>query len=374
MRRLRVLHVPDSVGGQAPGLAAAERELGLDSRCVALEPSPYGYPVDAVLRRPSESRARFELRRLRLLAEALRSYDVIHFNFGSAILPLPARGPGASPVLRLYARLAGGLDLALLRRLAKGIVVTFQGDDVRQGDVLRRSYTSSLADEVEPGYYTPAGDEAKRRIVRLFERRAHALFYLNPDLARVLPERARFLPYAHVDPRVWLPSGSGSSGPPLVVHAPSRRDTKGTRYVTAAVDALRREGVPFHFKLVEGVSQASARSSYARADVVVDQLVAGWYGGLAVEAMALGVPVVACVREEDLGVVPAEMRGELPIVRATPTTVETVLRELLTGPRDYLSALGRRSRTYVERWHDPLRIAGELREVYEEAAASSVVR
>jgi glycosyltransferase involved in cell wall biosynthesis len=358
------------VGGQASGLVAAERELGLDSRSVALEPSPYGYPVDDVLRRPSEGRARFELRRLQLLARALRDYDVVHFNFGSAILPLPARGPGASGAHRLYARVAAGLDLRLLRRLGKGIVVSFQGDDVRQGDVLSRTYPASLADEVEPGYYTAEGDTAKRRIVELFDRTAHAIFYLNPDLANVLPARARFLPYAHVDPRSWTPGTADPGEPPLVVHAPSRRDTKGTRHVLAAVEALRREGVPFRFELVEGVTQSDARAVYERSDILVDQLVAGWYGGLAVEAMALGVPVVAFVREDDLGVVPAEMRVELPTIQATPETVLDVLRGLLTGPRSALVERGRRSRAYVERWHDPLRIAAELRGIYEEAASS----
>ena len=239
--------------------------------------------------------------------------------------------------------------------------------------MLRRLYPSSLADEVESGYYTAAGDTAKRDIARLFDRRAHAILYLNPDLAHVLPERARFVPYAHVDPRRWTPRGP-DNGEPLVVHAPSRRDTKGTRHVLAAVETLRSEGIPFRFELVEGVSQTEARSIYERADLVVDQLIAGWYGGLAVEAMALAAPVIAFVRPDDLGVLPAGMRSELPLIDATPATIHAVLRDLLTTRRSELSAIGLRSRAYVERWHDPLRIAADVRTVYEDAVAKSAAR
>lgn len=372
MKKLRVLHCPHSVGGNAAGLVEAERELGLVSCSVAFDPSPFGYHADFVLRGPRVGRARFELRRLQLLWHAIRSVDVVHFNFGSAILPLPARGPGASRAYALYARIAGGLDLALLHRLGKGVVVTFQGDDVRQGDVLRKTYERSLADEVGPGYYTPAGDAAKRAIAERFNRYAHAIRFLNPDLARVLPERARFMPYAHVDPRRWTPRPRPAADVPLVVHAPSRRDTKGTTHVVAAVEALRRDSVPLRFELIEGRTQAEARAVYEQADLVVDQLVSGWYGGLAVETMALGVPVVAFIRAEDLNVVPSAMRTELPLVNANPTTIERVLRSLLTEGRLHeLPERGRRSRSFAERWHDPLRIAADLLPVYEAAARSA---
>ena len=63
----------------------------------------------------------------------------------------------------------------------------------------------------------------------------------------------------------------------------------------------------------------------AKADVLeVDQLLAGWYGGAAVEAMMMGVPVIAYMREEDLGWVPADMARELPVVSATPDSLVAV--------------------------------------------------
>jgi hypothetical protein len=141
------------------------------------------------------------------------------------------------------------------------------------------------------------------------------------------------------------------------VHAPTDRTVKGTRYLLAALEQLRGEGIAFELDLVEGVPLEATRERYARADLAVDQLLAGWYGAFAVDAMALGTPVVAYLRQDDLDGIPAAMRAELPIVDATPDTIADVLRTLLTARRHELPELGRRARAFVERWHDPVTIA-----------------
>jgi glycosyltransferase involved in cell wall biosynthesis len=362
VRRLRVVHCPTVVGGNAPALARAERELGLDSVCVSLDPNPWGYEVDEQL--PADAgRARRELARFRLLRRALRDADVVHFNFGRTILPSPPLASGASIPYRLYAGLLGLRDLPLLAWRGKGIVVTFQGDDVRQGDVLRARYERSLA-TVVPAAYEPVGDRTKRRVVAAFDRWAASLLYLNPDLAHALPTRARFVPYASVDPRFHRPVPRSPSAVPVVAHAPSDRRVKGTEAVLAAVDELRARRVPLELRLVEGVSNTAARAAIQSADVFVDQLHAGWYGAAAVEAMAAGVPVLAHVRGDDLGVLPPSMRAELPVLDATPESLARRLEALLTDA-PARQALGERARAFAERWHDPRSIAQMTAELYE---------
>jgi glycosyltransferase involved in cell wall biosynthesis len=349
VKPLRVLHVPYSVGGNPQGLARAERELGLESVSVVFAPGPYAYEADEVLAEPGVGRLRYSLRRARLLARALGQFDVIHFNFGRTLMP---------------ARLAYS-DLPLLRRLGKTIAVTFQGDDVRRGDVARRLGGRSLP-VVVPENYPASVDTERRRRVEAFDRHADLIFYLNPDLAHVLPERARFMAYAHAAAPSEPPAERGD-GTFVVVHAPSDRTIKGTAHVVAAVDALRAEGVDVRLELVEGLPNVEARAAYARADVAVDQLNAGWYGGFAVEAMAAGTPVVAWIRDDDLGVLDQGMREALPVVRADPDSLTSVLRDLLASGRPALHELGRRSWSYVSEWHDPLRVAAAVTAAYEEA-------
>jgi glycosyltransferase involved in cell wall biosynthesis len=87
----------------------------------------------------------------------------------------------------------------------------------------------------------------------------------------------------------------------------------------------------------------------------------GWYGGVAVEMMALGKPVIARIDRADAArAAPEEMAADLPIIDADPETITDVLRIWLGPRRGELASLGARGRRYVERWHDPRRIAQTL--------------
>jgi glycosyltransferase involved in cell wall biosynthesis len=341
------LHVPTAVGGHPGGLARAERELGLASVAVSLAPPAFGHAVDEVLERAGDSTLHRFARRGGLMLRALRAFDVVHFNYGRTLLPYPAEPHGLTGVA---GRMLALRDLPVLRAAGKRVVVTFQGDDARLASV-----GGDLIEAV-PEHYTPALDAARRRTIEAFSRYAHAIFFLNPDLGGVLPARATFLPYASVDPREWPLQAEVMSSPPLVVHAPSDPRVKGTAHVIAAVERLRAEGVALRFELVEGLPVAAAESVYRRAAIVVDQMLAGWYGGLAVEAMALGKPVVCAVREDALSYVPADLAASLPVVRATPATLADVLRRLLHSPEQRLAA-ALAGRAFVERWHDPCAVA-----------------
>lgn len=248
------------------------------------------------------------------------------------------------------------------------VAVTFQGDDARQGEYCRQHFKISIAHETGSDYYTVESDEATRQRIERFDEISDLIYAVNPDLLWVLPKRARFVPYAHLDIANWLPVEKETPTAPVVLHAPSHRGAKGTRYIVEAISRLKSEGVPLEFVLVENLSNADARKLYERADLVVDQLLVGWYGGFAVEAMALGKPTICYLRQSDFVFLPDAMRADLPLIVATPTDIYAVLREWLVDRRGELQARGWMSRHYVERWHDPLRIARDLKADYERIA------
>jgi glycosyltransferase involved in cell wall biosynthesis len=80
----------------------------------------------------------------------------------------------------------------------------------------------------------------------------------------------------------------------------------------------------------------------------------GWYGGLAVEGMALGRPVLASIREDD----PADnpFGAALPVVRTAPDRLRDDLRALLADP-GRRKRIGAEGRAFVERHHDPRAVA-----------------
>jgi glycosyltransferase involved in cell wall biosynthesis len=164
------------------------------------------------------------------------------------------------------------------------------------------------------------------------------------------------MPYANVDPRQWTPAHRDENPVPLVIHAPTHRGVKGSEFVFRAVERLRKEHIRFEFELIENLSHTEARTLYDRADLLVDQLLIGWYGGLAVELMALGKPVVCYLREDDLAFIPPAMRKDLPIIPASPHDIYEVLKRMLTVPRVELQKIGQRSRAFVEEWHDPIKV------------------
>jgi hypothetical protein len=377
---IRVLHCPTTVGGNPQQLARAERALGLDSLSITFQQNVFQYPADEVLLQPGESRLKLELLRWGLLRRALREFDLIHFNFGSTIMPSffgeVSRNYSKwfGTLYSLYARALNLRDLPILSRAGKGIVVTYQGDDARQGDYTREHFPINVATEVEPGYYTARSDAQKRRNIARVARYADQIYAVNPDLLHVLPSSARFMPYANIDVKDWKPVISGrDSGEPLkILHAPTHRRAKGTKYVLDAINQLQQQdGIDLELILVENMSHDEAVRAYQGADLLVDQLFAGWYGGLAVELMALGKPVICYMREEDFKFLPTDMRAELPLINATPSTLYAVLKEWVTTRRGELPERGRRSRAYVEHWHDPLKIAADLKSTYETILAAS---
>src|SRR5439155_12423695 len=142
------------------------------------------------------------------------------------------------------------------------------------------------------------------------------------------------------------------------VHAPSNRERKGTRFVIEACEQL-----PVELDIVEGVPHDVARERYTRADIVVDQLNAGWHGVFALESMALGKPVVTYLKPD---VVERSAEGygiRLPIVAATQETLAEALRPLAEQP-GLRREVGGASRAYVEQVHDIDRVADRLLDLY----------
>lgn len=373
-RSLRVLHCPFSISGYPYVLCRAERSLGLRSQAVSFVENKIRYPMDRILWSPGDRWLRREARRWRLLVDALLDFDIVHFNFGSSILNFGLEPPGPETpwkarLVHLYERLLHLRDLPVLRSAGTKICVTYQGDDARQADVSLARQAISVAQEAGPVYREPWRDERKRRDIALVSRHAHRIFALTPDLLGFLPERATYMPMAIIDLALWSPVPSRQTGRPLVLHAPTDRLGKGTRFILAAVERLRAEGVEFDFELVEGLDHATARRLYERADLLVDQLLAGWFGSLGVELMALGKPVICYLRPEDVARTDPEFRAELPVISATPSTIHDVLKEWLTTRRHLLPELGRKSRAFVERWFDAQKIAARLATEYAAIAA-----
>jgi glycosyltransferase involved in cell wall biosynthesis len=330
---LRVLHAPAEIAGQASVLARALRELGVEAHSLATNPGFPQYTPDEL--RPYDAWPPLP-RYLGYLGNLLRHagrWDVYHFHFGRTLVP--PHNP----------------DLPLYQALDRAVVFHYHGCDVRNRIHMLETHTHATCTECDP-FCVPS---RQRRILSSARRFADHELVSTPDLLESAP-RATHLPVAADLARYPFAPGSGT--PRLVLHAPTNRLIKGTRYVERAYDVVRERFPGTRFEVIERTAWTELRDRLATADVVVDQVFMGWYGMVAVEAMAMGKPVLCFIRDD------FERRLiDCPIVRCTKDDLAERLAELLADePRR--RALGEAGRRYVEREHAAPVIARRLLDLY----------
>jgi glycosyl transferase family 1 len=348
---VKVLHAPVNIAAQPIMLVKELRRRGVDAALLEYGPGHvFGYETDRLV--PLEGRHRLQAQ-IEALEEVLaEDWDIVHFWMATLFASAGTHHlTGRQDYAYLHA-----LDLPFLKVRGKRIVYSSTGFDVRRERLHRALVPENVFDH---GYEPIALEDRHRQYVDYLREYVDMFLVLDPELREFMPH-ARVLPRV-IDLEEWDEVGISRTDNPLVVHAPSKSVWKGTSFVLQALDELQAEGVPFELKLVEGMSQEQAAEWYRRADVVVDQLLIGWYGVFAVEAMALGKPVVAYVREDLFDA----FAPPIPMVTAGPSTVKDRLRELLTDQELRLS-LAARARPFVEELHDVRKVADRLLALYDE--------
>ncbi len=344
-RPLRVLHGPSGSAGQPWTISRGQRKIGMHADCLRVDESRYGYQADYCLDLGWDAFPEYA----RFLQEAVDRYDVFHFHFRPLFF-FDSR--------RLFFPTA--LDLLTLRAAGKILVFNYRGSEIRLHGLFRQLSPYHYVDENPNRIVSVFPEEAVRIMLRYVRGVCHKIFVPDPELRSYVPD-ATIIPRA-VDLDLWPYVGPVHDEEPLVVHAPSRRKVKGTDHVVRAVEALRNEGLRFRFELIEDVENSVAREKYRQCDILIDQLRIGWYGVLAVEAMALGKAVIAYVRDDLLDT----FDGEPPVAVANPDTVKDVLRSLIVDSARR-KAIGEHGRRFCEREHDATRVASLLKTQYEDA-------
>ncbi len=327
---VRVLVGPLNTAGQGAAWAsAAERLPGVGAASLSVQgrgASPVmGFSTDIHLDQP------MQLHGLRAWRES-----VLGLGKGSAMSHVLCES--GRPILGNFHRGTFLDDLPALRSVGIRPALVFHGSDIRLPSEHAQMYADSPfgnpADE-----YTARLEQSvmgQRVALRDFD---GPVFVSTPDLLEFLPE-AMWLPLA-VD---VAPFGKAAqSRPPalerprpVVVHAPSNPRLKGTASIEATLTALAEDGL-INYRRLSGVPHAQMADLIADADVVVDQVVLGNPGVLAVEAMAAGRLVVAHLAEP-VRLRMAErdsMSQRPPIVEATPATLRSVIEEVVSERSAY---------------------------------------
>lgn len=151
----------------------------------------------------------------------------------------------------------------------------------------------------------------------------------------------------------------------VVYHSPTNRRVKSTDAFMAAMRRLMEEDPRVEMRLVEGATWRDNLRWKSEADLVYDQLILGW-GTNALEAWAMGIPVIVATEFQRVRERMVEIVGELPGYEATVDTLYEAIRTLVNEPavREEYAQRGLR---YVQRFHDEAVAVERLSRIYDEA-------
>ncbi|MER6999064.1 glycosyltransferase [Streptomyces sp. NPDC000410] len=240
-------------------------------------------------------------------------------------------------------------DLAALGQAGIKVGLLAHGSEIRHPGNHMRRHACSLFHDAPEGIVEILRAKAELN-KRIADEAGLPLFVTTPDLLDDLPT-AMWAPLV-VDVRSWASEHPVMERErPVVLHAPSKRWTKGTDRIVPVLTELHDKGV-IEFRLAEGIPWTEMRELVRSCDLVLDQFTTGSYGTFAVEAMAAGRPVIGYISDE----VKAVTEGALPIVNATPDTLRTVIESLLDD-RAATARVGHASVGFARTHHDGTRTA-----------------
>lgn len=346
-------------------MAQGDRRLGNEADTVVFTSYYIASNFDVVLKVYKEAVAaeRVEYTGLfhnLVLVWALLRYDNFHL-FNDRGLAVPTGGYGTDFGIMLR-------EMELYRAAGKQLYTYAYGADHRMRQKTLASGRFNFCMECpEPGRFCVCDDAGGEKMLAAIAARSTAVIATGLAMEQI-PE-ARNLYYTVVDTDVmqWVAQPDAAASRPLRVgHFPNHGYFKGTKYLEDAIAKLRAEGELIELDMISGVPQTEILARMATVDVLVDQLISGAFGLTAIEAMALGRPVIGHLRA---GVAVADLDG-CPIIRADPDTICDVLRKVVRE-RASLPDIGIRSRDYIVRHYSVDVLARRLASLYVDTAELS---
>lgn len=241
-----------------------------------------------------------------------------------------------------------GLEVGALRDAGVKVAVVAHGSDIRLPN------RHAAIDEWSP--FHPDGWSLTQTLQERAEHNQRVLaslgvpvFVSTPDLLGDWPA-ATVLPLV-VDPDTWR----GGSPPlvrerPIVVHAPSNAVVKGTDLIRSVMHDLMARGL-IDYREFEGIPSVEMPALIRDADIVLEQFRIGTYSVAAVEAMAAGRLVIGHVHDQVREHVLDEYGTALPVVEATPATLESVILDILDR-RDHYRTISSAGAEFASEVHD----------------------
>lgn len=247
----------------------------------------------------------------------------------------------------------------LLKAAGKQIVTAFWGSDIRYWYAFAEDMRQhGAADETSPFFeYARIRSGGsywdKLRTIRTVEKYSD-LILSQPDSAQ-LQTRPYMRTHIPLDLSEYKFNVPGRSAP-LIVHAPSVPEAKGTDIILRTIQELQDEGLHFEFRKIENMPNTELRALLTEADIVVDELYSATVAALSAEAMATGNAVLVRYMEEY-----SKVPKGCPAVNTNVFNLKDNLRRMIVNVSER-KALAERGRPYVEAVNDHVKVCQSILE------------
>lgn len=253
-------------------------------------------------------------------------------------------------------------DVKLLRKLGKKVSVIFAGCDVRVPEIVSQ-YKWNPCRNCPESYQNLVGCKFPEKYKRLEELKKNFEIIFSPDECGGYFNKdynTYYFPVRDINRSVILTDSSIEKKTVKIAHAPSNEDYKGSRHIYSAVDNLKNK-YQFEFVKLQNLSKDELIQEILHCDLVIDQMLVGFYGILTVEAMLLQKPVVCYIRDDIWN----KIERDCPIYNANPDTLEEILGNIFMNPEELIER-GEKSRQYALDYHSPRKIAENMLKIFRE--------
>lgn len=327
-KNLKVLCGYVNTGGISYKIAEGLRKNGVKADSVVIDDHSFSYPFHKKLKFKG-NKPTFINRLIKyyyFIKHAIM-YDVFIFNTRSTMLAKKG-------------------DLKLLKKLGKKTAMIYVGCDIRdKNHYLASKEKYTVCKNCTENYQRKIGCvmDDKHSETTVIQKSIDAAFS-HPFDANILNGNFNYL-YLLLELEKYEPSYK-TNEKIKIVHIPSDDGIKGTNHVINAIEKLKNENIDFEFELIRNKPHNEVKEIIMKADILIDQMVAGWYGLISIESMALGKTTVCFLRDELYKYIP-----DIPIINLNPDNLADGLKKLI-NEKEKLQQYGIAGRKYAEKYHD----------------------
>lgn len=271
----------------------------------------------------------------------LCKYDIFHFFSGETILTRNTRN----------------WEFKIYKLFKKRIIMHFVGADIRNPEYVEWK-EENIVDYLKGNkpHMQPLGWQQK--LMKDTQKFADQVLVSTPDLLKVYPGPAKYFPVLLDIDKLEKELSEIQTKPfnqITIVHAPSNPKVKGSRLIEPALKKIKgKYGGQVRLVLKEDLESVTRYSAsrydlfkyFLSSHIVVDQLVVGWYGLQAIEALMMDNQVVSYIEEG----LEEYLFPDCPIMSANALNlfdvIDSCVKRELEGPIDHSGA-----KRWVKKYH-----------------------